>query len=61
MLESYLTSGRGIRFLLIDPDSAALQMAADRYYAERWGKCPQPSGTRVFGCSPSSRKQRAAI
>jgi hypothetical protein len=35
MLESYLTSGRGIRFLLIDPDSAALQMAADRYYAER--------------------------
>lgn len=35
MLENKLRAGYALRFLLIDPSSPAIEMAADRYYAER--------------------------
>jgi hypothetical protein len=34
-LKKKLLSGTRIRFLLVDPDSPAVEIAADRYYAER--------------------------
>jgi hypothetical protein len=34
-LESWLSRGRRVRILLIDPTSDAIAVAADRYYAER--------------------------
>jgi hypothetical protein len=47
--EQWLTSGCVIRFLLVDPDSPAIDVAAERYYAHRSADRTRERGRHALG------------